>query len=171
MHWLLIDVSGLIGRTGTTKRWEKMGAIDGLLNGMGRVDESDPVEVDLDLTGTGEGIAVSGRASGRFVLNCSRCLIEYREGFALQLDEKFYLDPESAESKDGYQVEDNLTVDLEPMLRDAIVLSLPITPVHSVQCRGLCPVCGADLNNSDCRHDQEPVDFRWAPLKGLIADE
>jgi uncharacterized protein len=171
MHWLLIDVSGLIAKPGTTRELKASGPILGLASGLGRVDDADPVHVDLVLTGEHEGISATGKVWGRFHLSCSRCLVEYAEDFASELDEMFYYDPAAADSRDGYEVGEDQTVTLEPMLRDAIVLSIPIKPVHADDCRGLCTVCGADLNTSDCRHEQVPVDLRWAALKDLIADE
>ena len=112
-----------------------------------------------------------GRVTGRYVLSCSRCLVEFGEAFDFKLDEMFYFDAEQAEEKDGYEFEEDQTVDLEPMLRDAIVLNIPIKPVHAEDCLGLCPVCGADLNVTSCDHGDQQMDMRWAALKDLIADE
>lgn len=170
MHWLYIDVSDLAGKPGTSRILPAEGSIQGLISGLGRVDENDPVHVNLTLTSRENGVAVRGRAWGRFQLSCSRCLIEYGEAFGVDLNEMFYFEPEVAEEKDGYEVKDQ-TVDLEPMLRDAIVLNIPIKPVHAEDCRGLCAVCGADLNVTNCRHGEDLVDIRWAPLRDLIADE
>lgn len=170
MHWLTIDVSSLIGKPGATRKLTESGQVQGWQTGLGRVDESNPVHVDLTLASAVGGIGVSGAVQGRFELCCSRCLIEYGQDFGLELNEQFYSDPQAAESNDGYKM-DEQTVDLEPMLRDAIVLNIPIKPVHSVDCKGLCPVCGADMNTSNCRHGEQPVDIRWAALKGLVVEE
>jgi uncharacterized protein len=86
------------------------------------------------------------------------------------VDEKFYFEPTQAELKEGYEVRDQV-IDLEPMLRDVIVLSIPMRPVHAEECKGLCPVCGADLNVSDCKHAEPEVDARWAPLQSLMASQ
>jgi DUF177 domain-containing protein len=170
MHWLHIDVSDLAGKPGSSRILSAEGSVQGMVSGLGRVDEVEPVHVDLTLTSSENGIGVGGRAWGRFQLSCSRCLIEYGEDFGVDLDEMFYFEPQLAEEKDGYEVKDQ-TVDLEPMLRDAIVLNIPIKPVHAEDCRGLCAVCGADLNVTDCKHGDEPVDVRWERLKDLIAEE
>lgn len=170
MHWLLFDVSSLIGKPGATRKLTESGQVQGWQTGLGRVDESNPVHVDLTLSSADGGIAVTGAVQGRFELSCSRCLVSYGQDFNLELDERFYSDPEAAENNDGYEMGEQ-TVDLEPMLRDAIVLNIPIKPVHSAECKGLCLVCGADLNTSGCRHGDEPVDIRWSALKGLVVEE
>lgn len=176
MHWLLIDVSGLIGKPGAARKLTESGQVQDLKSGLGRVDVADSVQVDLTLTSTEGAIAVTGRVQGRLQLSCSRCLVEFGQDFALGLKEMFYLEPAAAEGNDGYDVGEDQTVNLEPMLRDAIVLNIPIKPVHSPECKGLCTICGADLNISDHSHDEEPVDVRWTVLqdlvkKGLIKDE
>lgn len=170
MHWLQVDVSGLAGKPGLSRNMSASGSVPGLVGGMGRVDEADPVYIDLTLSGREDGLVAKGRAWGTFQLRCSRCLAEYAEDFNIAVNERFYFSPELAEERDGYEVT-NQAVDLEPMLRDAVVLNIPITPVHAEDCQGLCPVCGADLNITTCEHREQPVDLRWAPLNRLIADE
>ncbi|HXQ54586.1 MAG TPA: DUF177 domain-containing protein, partial [Actinomycetes bacterium] len=57
---------------------------------------------------------------------------------------------------------------LDTMARDALVLAFPAFPLHSPDCAGLCPVCGADRNTIDCGHTgTEDIDPRWAGLAGL----
>ncbi|HVL51488.1 MAG TPA: DUF177 domain-containing protein [Actinomycetota bacterium] len=168
MHWLQIDVSNLAGKPGSTRKLAASGPVEGFRSGLGWVEDGDPVYIDLLLTSTRDGIEVSGEARCRLHLSCSRCLVEYEQDFRVSLDEKFYLEPGLAEEYEGYEVRDQV-IDLEPMLRDVIVLDIPITPVHAEDCKGLCPECGADLNVSDCRHAERAVDARWAPLQSLMA--
>lgn len=168
--WLLVDVSGLLGSPGLARRFDATGSIPGLRVGLGEVDESDLIAVRLQMVSTEDSIRVTGWVSGRMTLACSRCLAEYGRELDVEVREYFYFDPAMAEAKDGYEVQDE-SVDLEPMLRDVIVLGIPMKPVHHPDCRGLCPVCGQDLNVADCGHDEPAVDLRWAPLKGLIVGE
>jgi uncharacterized protein len=170
MHWLQFDVSGLAGKPGSSRSLSASGSIPGLAGGMGRVDDEGPVHVEATMTSREDGVDVNGRASGRFDLSCSRCLMEYAEDFGVDFKETFYYEADKAEERDGYEISGQ-TVDLEPMLRDAIVLNIPIRPVHSEDCRGLCTVCGTDLNVATCGHVDEPTDLRWTPLRQLLADE
>ncbi|HJV09433.1 MAG TPA: DUF177 domain-containing protein, partial [Acidimicrobiales bacterium] len=65
------------------------------------------------------------------------------------------------------------SVDLEPLVREALVLDLPLAPLCEEDCRGLCPTCGADLNLGDCDCPPAETDSRWAALDvlRLAADE
>jgi DUF177 domain-containing protein len=58
-------------------------------------------------------------------------------------------------------------INLEPALREQILLSLPPPPLCSEDCQGLCPLCGKDLNEGDCGHDKTVPDPRWAALKSI----
>lgn len=166
MHWLIVDVTKLAGTPGSETKVVRSGTIEGLSTPLGWVEDGEPVEVRLDLRATKEGIRIAGKARGRLHLRCSRCLVGYERDFERDVEETYYFDPVLAEGWDGYEVQDQV-VDLEPMLRDAIVLDIPPTPVHDEQCRGLCPVCGTDLNYSACGHNAETTDVRWAPLEQL----
>jgi uncharacterized protein len=167
MHWLLIDVSGLAERPGAIQDVSTTGNITGLRGGLGWVSERDPVKVDLTLESLREGVLVTGTAEGLLRLNCSRCLVEYEQEFERKLDEVFYFNPEEAEQKEGYEMSGTV-VDLEPMLRDAILLDIPAQPLHDADCRGLCPICGIDLNLGNCEHRHGDYDPRWAPLRELM---
>lgn len=170
MHWLQIDVSNLAGKPGSTRKLASSGPVEGFRSGLGWIEDGDSIRIDLLLQSAGDGIEVTGDAWGRLHLSCSRCLIEYEQDFKLSLDEKFFFEPDVAEENEGYLVRDQV-IDLEPMLRDVIVLDIPIRPVHAEDCKGLCPECGADLNVSDCRHAEHAIDARWAPLQSLMASQ
>ncbi|MEX0790549.1 MAG: DUF177 domain-containing protein [Actinomycetota bacterium] len=170
MHWLRIDVSNLAGRYGATQEIESSGPVEGFRSGLGWIEDGDSVQIELRLRNVNAGIDATGELRGKLHLSCSRCLVEYEQDFQLDVDEKFYFEPTLAELKEGYEVRDQV-VDLEPMLRDVIVLSIPMRPVHAEDCKGLCPVCGADMNVSDCRHTEHQMDARWAPLQNLVASQ
>lgn len=170
VSWLRVDVSGLLGGPGLSRRFVASGLLEGLQAGLGVVEQGHPVEVELELVSSVRAIQATGRVSGRLTLACSRCLVEFVEDLDLGVKEDFYFDSDLAEVKEGYEVEGE-AVDLEPMLRDAIVLSIPIKPVHVEDCQGLCPVCGVDLNVTECGHGEPEGDLRWAPLKDLFAGD
>lgn len=170
MHWLQIDVTNLDGHPDGSREIVSSGPVEGFRSGLGWVDDGDSVHIDLVLRSVSDGVGAVGEVWGKLHLSCSRCLVEYQEDFRLEVDEKFYFEPTAAELKEGYEVRDQV-VDLEPMLRDVIVLSIPMRPVHTDDCKGLCPECGADLNVSDCKHAEQQVDIRWAPLQSLMASQ
>jgi uncharacterized protein len=140
------------------------------------VPEGAPVELDLRLESVMEGVLVTGTARASAEGECVRCLEPLRHDVAADFQELFtYPDADdrgrTAEPVDGEEDEDRLFIedglfDLEPVLRDAVVLALPMQPVCRETCEGLCPQCGVRLDeNPDHHHDA--VDIRWAALQGL----
>ncbi|MCY7412084.1 MAG: YceD family protein [Salinibacterium sp.] len=121
------------------------------------------VHVDARFESLHDGILVSGDVQTLAEGECVRCLVEvivpveveFQEVFAYSLDEAF-----------DYTVQDD-HVDLEPVVRDAVVLSLPFQPVCQEDCLGLCSRCGVRLLDNPGHEHEAPVDPRWAALAGL----
>jgi uncharacterized protein len=117
-----------------------------------------------------EGVLVTVVVSTRAVGECSRCLDPVEVPVTVELQELYeYDDPgmrPSEEESDLLRLEGDL-LDLEPALRDAVVLALPRVPLCSDACHGLCPQCGVRLED-DPTHTHEQLDPRWAALEGLL---
>lgn len=133
-----------------------------------RVPEGEPITLDLLLEAVVEGVLVSGRATATVTGECARCLdpisdevdVEFRELYA-------YPDSATDDSTDEDEVSritDDL-IDLEPAVRDAVLLSLPPAPVCASDCPGLCAGCGAKWAELDPEHHHETIDPRWAALR------
>ncbi|MFR9726875.1 YceD family protein [Streptomyces sp. MS19] len=136
------------------------------------------IEVELRMESVMEGVLVTGTARAPLAGECVRCLEPLTDEVTADFQEMFSY-PESegtgrrpAETGDDEEDEETLYVqgdlfDLEPVVRDAVVLSLPLQPVCQEDCPGLCPECGALLaQDPDHGHDA-PVDIRWAALRDL----
>jgi uncharacterized protein len=121
------------------------------------------MQIDLRFEALHEGILVSGHASAEATGECSRCLIDISEPVEVDFAELFAYD---ASEEFDFQVHDD-HVDVEPVVRDAVVLSLPFQPVCRPDCPGLDPVTGERLADVGERTDPEAVDPRWAALSGL----
>ena len=137
-----------------------------------RVPEGEPVEFDLRLEAVVEGVLVTGSVSARLEGECARCLDDVRSIVRADLTELYVYDDEEPrrDDEDGEtsRMQGDL-IDLEPVLRDAVVLALPFQPLCQDDCPGLCVDCGARLaDDPDHGHD-DPVDPRWAALQGLVA--
>jgi uncharacterized protein len=165
MSGLVIDVSELVADPGATLAVHRDVPVPGLRGVLGGIDENEPLRIDLAADSVTDGIAVTGTVSGIMHLCCSRCLVDYHRSFEQRVDDMYYYG--SAEERDGYEVEAN-HIDLEPMLRDVIVLAIPTRPLHDEMCRGLCSTCGADLNTTECGHTTQTEDLRWAPLRSAL---
>ncbi len=139
------------------------------------VPEGSSVDIDLRLEAVMEGVLVTGTAQADLEGECARCLEPIKDTVQVDLQELFVYDepghvaPGDDLDDDVSRLEDDL-VDLEPLLRDAVVLALPFQPLCRDDCPGLCVECGARLAaDPDHRHDA-PVDPRWAALGDVVVD-
>jgi uncharacterized protein len=137
------------------------------------VPEGSDVELDLVLTSVSEGVYVSGNVRGSLVGECGRCLNEISESFEISLAELYaYADSTTEETTDEDEVgrmQGDL-FDLEPAVRDAVVLTLPVTPLCRPDCPGLCPECGVHFDDLPADHSHEDADPRWAALRNLSTE-
>lgn len=174
---LVIDTKSLERRPGSmrTLEFEALAPAD-LGNAMARVPEGSPMAMDLRLESVHEGVLVTGSADVTVTAECSRCLdpmewdeeVEFSELFAYPAtDSRGHVVDDPDDDSELPQLEDDL-LDLEPILRDAIVLSLPLAPVCDDSCTGLCSTCGERLSDG---HTHAGSDPRWAALSHLLEGE
>ncbi len=134
------------------------------------VPEGSALDLRIRLESVVEGVLASGVARVPLVGECVRCLEPIEQ--ALDVDfQELYAYPESGvEDDEASRLEGDL-LDLEPVIRDAVVLALPFQPVCMDDCPGLCQICGARLaDDPDHRHEAQ-MDPRWAALAGLAVDD
>jgi len=131
---------------------------------LAHVSPDAPLRLELRLEAIVEGILVSGTVSGTVTVECRRCLAQTRTELAVPVSEIF-VSPNDAEADDRYCLQGD-DLELEPMVRDAVLLSMPLHPLCEENCKGLCATCGQDLNVADCGH-RAREDQRWKPLRRL----
>ena len=149
---------------------EGLGLVD--LVGVPRGAEMD---LDLRLESVVEGVLVSGTVTAPVEGECGRCLDPVRDTVRVRVQDLYsYADPreahpaaEDADDEDGPRMEGDL-LDLEPAVRDAVVLALPMTPLCDPDCAGLCAECGERLDDLPEDHTHEAADPRWSALQGLL---
>jgi uncharacterized protein len=141
------------------------------------VPEGQPVELDLRLESVVEGVLVTGSARALATGACVRCLDPISQQVEAGFQELFAYADRAAhlrevggedDEAEEHTLEGGL-FDLEPVLRDAVVPSLPFQPVCRDDCPGLCSVCGAHLAD-DPGHHHEVIDPRWSALQALATD-
>jgi len=124
---------------------------------------------------TGDDLTVCGTAQGAFQATCSRCLAEFTLPFSVSVAVTYVLEAAPGDTLDKVDITceqlsyDGIDIDLVPPVRDELVLDAPVKPLCSLECRGLCPRCGVDLNRESCRCEEQPVDPRLAPLKDILS--
>ena len=163
----VVNVRDLVHRPGEMReRVLDFAVPEKLGEGAAAVAEGQNIHIDLRLEGLHDGVLASGDVDTVARAECVRCLdpvqieveVEFQELFAYSPDEAF-----------DYVVRDD-QLDLEPVVRDAVVLSLPFQPVCRPDCSGLDPVTGERLPDGFEREVEEARDPRWAALEGLRTD-
>lgn len=134
------------------------------------VPPGSPVEMWIRLESVVEGVLASGTARVLLDGECARCLDAITDELDVALQE-LYVYPQSDAEEDEAARLDGELLDLEPALRDAVVLALPFRPVCRDDCPGLCPECGIQLASEPGHTHLDGVDPRWAALARLQADE
>ena len=125
------------------------------------------IAIDVRLESVAEGVLVSGVATGTAVGECARCLVDIEVPVSADLRELYaYPDSTTAATTDDDEIPrlvDDL-IDLEPLVRDEIVLTMPLAPLCRPDCRGLCAECGERFDDLEPGHSHEILDPRWADL-------
>ncbi|MDX1689527.1 MAG: DUF177 domain-containing protein [Acidimicrobiia bacterium] len=121
---------------------------------------TDRLEAELVLEGANGGVFVRGTAEVPYRSVCPRCLQEWDHDLTVRVGE---LVGDGAD----YDLEGDV-IDLEPVLRDAVLGALPDSPTCRDDCRGLCAVCGADLNTDPCSGHDEESNSPFAVLRDLL---
>ena len=139
----------------------------------GAVSECWPVRVWGSVTNTGKGYLVRVHLSTAVKLECTRCLEPFTLPLERDMEEVFY--PEGLRGKVSekdevvsYFTDD--TLDLGESIRENLQLALPMKRLCQEHCRGLCPVCGHNLNEGECGCQRPEPDARWARLGELFAN-
>jgi uncharacterized protein len=160
-------VRDLVNRPGEMREYElDIPAPEKWGEGLVSVDTGVPIDLDVRLESVHEGILVSGTADTEYSGVCGRCLTDIAEDLQVEFQELFAYPGEEATD---FEVQDD-HVDLETLVRDAIVLSLPFQPVCQPDCPGLDPATGERLTASTGTEQREPLDPRWAALQDFTTD-
>jgi uncharacterized protein len=138
------------------------------------VPEGADLDLDLRLESVSEGVLVSGTISGPVKGECGRCLREINDSVVVNVQELYAYensttDTTTDEDEVG-RMQDDL-IDLEPALRDAVVLTLPTNPLCREDCPGLCTECGVHWDDLPADHSHQQIDPRWAGLSQLTRKE
>jgi len=132
-----------------------------------------PPDLDLtDLVGevrvtrTSQGLLVQVKMAARMLTECGRCLEDFNQPLQIGFTELYAFTPNSL-TESGLLVPESGKIDLAPLIREEMLLAMPISPICRSDCQGLCPVCGENLNRVHCNHEPEVIDPRMEVLKQL----
>ena len=136
------------------------------------------VRASLQLQRVSEELTITGSISATVSLQCSRCLIEFEKKLSFDVD-LLYLPIEEMGDDEAHELSPdeseiafyrNDEIDIEDVIREQLILNLPMKPLCSDECKGLCPVCGTDLNLNSCECIANRIDPRFEILKKLLSN-
>lgn len=162
---LKVSVAEILGRPGEYRDVRVASELEGVSTALARLDPPE-IRGDLRAESVVEGILVTGRVEAETALECSRCLKEVSGRAEVEICEMF-VTPSHAQPDDDAYLVSGTELDLEPMLRDAVTLALPLNPLCEEACAGLCPTCGKRRDQGPCDCREEETDPRWAALSAL----
>jgi uncharacterized protein len=144
-----------------------------------------PIQGKIVFSNTGSVLLIDGSVETTVVLLCGRCLAYYREPVNLAISEQFEMETkpggprgrpvnvviEEDESPIAGKLFDGNLFDLTEMLRQGIMLSLPTRPLHDEACKGLCALCGKDLNAGPCDCQADTSNLALSKLGALLQEK
>lgn len=135
------------------------------------VEKGSAMQVDVRLDSVHEGILVSGAVEGTLTGQCSRCLDPISQAVTIDIQELFQFEFDPIVDEDEQHMVEHGFVNVEPIMRDALVSSLPFQPTCSPDCEGLCDQCGVRLEEAGPDHYHEQLDPRWAALANFVSGD
>lgn len=154
-------VSDLIGRLGERRSEALSARVDWGLE-LSRLVPDEPLIAEVAFEGASGGVFVTGVVSAVAEHTCHRCTRVWREQVEVAVAEMLETPADAEYPLDGE------VADLEPPVRDAVLLALPLVPTCRPECRGLCARCGADLNTGACPGHEEESSSPFAGLRELL---
>src|SRR5919197_771800 len=131
------------------------------------------IDADITATHTNPGALLDGDAAARVAQQCSRCLKPIETPVNTHFAEQYYAtidvlsgDPKEEPPRDAKTIGSDFRIDLTVLLREEVILATPIASLCRPDCKGLCEVCGRDLNLEPHEHERA-VDERWSKLERL----
>lgn len=106
---------------------------------------------------TPQGIIVHGEFQGKAPADCVRCLTEFQQPLKTTFDELYAFDKRST-TESGLILPEDANIDLEPLVRDYLLIEVPISPICKPDCKGLCAICGHNLNEENGEHHHSEGD-------------
>lgn len=138
------------------------------------VPAESPLQLRLQLTSVTEGVLVTGTIAAPLKGECARCLNPIDDTSVVEIQELYAYEgsttEETTDADEVMRLQGEL-LDLEPAVRDSLLLAMSNNPLCRPECPGLCSVCGVHWDELPDDHDHEQIDPRWAALKNLLGPD
>ena len=124
---------------------------------------------ELHFTRVAQGILAEGVLNAEVKAECTRCLSPFYEPVVVEVEDIINPPGTDLTPERPVRVTEDGWADLSPLIREYIWLGLPVNPICSPDCKGICPECGGNITLGECTcGDSAPVDPRWEALRGLL---
>lgn len=124
----------------------------------------------IQLTRTAQGVYAQGSLQARISLDCVRCLTTFDQLLTVNLSDLFNYPPLRADEP-SLSITKDRTLDFNPLIREYLLLDIPIQPLCHADCKGFCAVCGGNLSETVCDHEPADIDPRLEALKTLLSKQ
>ena len=179
---LLIKLPAELFAPAESSHFEGKAAIPLIVAGPDDLRFDDPIDYEVDVTNTGDALLVQGQVRGVALIACARCLDDVTVPFEGDIEGYFLINsevdhPEDLDDDEFDVLPDDHIIDLMPLIQAALFIEAPTIPLCREDCKGICPQCGANLNDGPCGCTfEEDLAFEeaknpFAVLKGLSFDD
>ncbi|NLG36603.1 MAG: DUF177 domain-containing protein [Clostridiales bacterium] len=164
-----LDISRLLKEPGSSMPFEFRETLENLNLGGERMDFDEPVHVQGVCQYTGKSFLTEGSIKARYTATCSRCTADMHASLDIPF-QAVYTRGARDEGSESYPLEGNV-IELTSAVADELLLNIPMRHLCSPDCQGLCPVCGADRNRTQCGcGDRNEYDDSFARLLKITGE-
>lgn len=129
-----------------------------------------PIKISGSISNNGQSLSFKADCRGEMQTRCARCMKDIDVGVSFSVDELLAQDNGTVSEDSDIILFEGSTVDIDDIVMNSFLMNISGKYLCSEDCKGLCPVCGADLNEGECGCERDTIDPRWAALAELIKD-
>lgn len=165
-----IDVSDIVRFEGASLDFSFNERIEGLDSELENYLFDKPADIEGRVENIGGILKLNARLKLQYSVKCHRCLKNIDKNIDIKIKEDIFNRNNSKAEDEAYFYEGNY-LEIDDILKDNIILNLPMKQLCKEDCKGICPRCGVDLNYEECRCTQQELDSRMEILKKLLKDD
>lgn len=165
---MLIDISDLLENRQIHKQVDISFESKNIIFEKEEIIFLEPVSIKGEFLFSGDMVNFHGKMKTRLGLTCYRCLEKFDYPLEIEVDEEF--SKLKNDNDDDIIIIDGGKIDFSQVIETNVILSLPMKKLCSEKCKGLCPICGTNLNHSNCNCKESDIDPRLAKLRDFFSN-
>ena len=168
---MTIDVSEILKEFGEKKEVNGEVRISDVEFKGERYTFQSPLKVNGTISNNGKALVLTADVEAKMGTQCARCLDDIVVDAGFSIEESFMQSEAEASEDEDIIVFDGYTIELDDIIEDNLIMNIKGRYLCNEDCKGLCPQCGANLNDGECGCGREFIDPRWAGLADLINND